>query len=148
MNDTRSPESTIFNDFILVHDWVLSKTQNKIVSDTNKNHKLPIDQLSQTLLSYSRFSVTLRLFVTIIMKFSDLKFTPLFDGVRAVVSFNNGYGASIVIHKHSYGGSEGLYELAVTKNNKITYDTPITDDVVGYLSEEDVESYLNQIETL
>lgn len=82
------------------------------------------------------------------MKFSDLQFTALFDGVKAIVSFDNGYGASIVRHKHSYGGIEGLYELAVTKNNKITYDSPITDDVIGYLSEADVESYLNQIEIL
>ena len=82
------------------------------------------------------------------MKFSDLQFNTLFDGVQSIVSFSNGYGASIVRHKHSYGETEGLYELAVTKNNKITYDNPITDDVVGYLTEEDVESYLNQIEAL
>lgn len=83
-----------------------------------------------------------------IMKFSDLQFTTLFDGVRSAVTFSNGYGASIVRHKHSYGGNEGLYELAVTKNNKITYDTPITDDVIGYLSELDVENYLKQIEAM
>lgn len=87
------------------------------------------------------------------MKFSDLQFTnKINDGVGARVFFKNGLGASVVCHKYSYGGPDGLYELAVIKGDendwKLTYDTPITSDVLGYLNEEEVESYLNQIEAL
>lgn len=86
------------------------------------------------------------------MKFSDLNFNPLYDGVQALAFFKNGLGASVVSHKYSYGGTDGLYELAVIKGDEdvwvLTYDTPITSDVLGHLTEEEVESYLNQIEEL
>ena len=87
------------------------------------------------------------------MKFSELQFTnKINDGVGARVFFKNGLGASVVSHKYSYGGPEGLYELAVLQGNendwKLTYETPITSDVLGYLTEEEVETYLNQIEAL
>ena len=87
------------------------------------------------------------------MKFSDLQFTnKINDGVGARTFFPNGYGASVVKHRFSYGGPEGLYELAVIYGNEdewnIDYNTPITGDVLGYLTEEEVESYLNQIEEL
>lgn len=87
------------------------------------------------------------------MKFSDLQFTnEINDGVGARVFFENKFGASVVCHKYSYGGPDGLYELAVIKGDendwKLTYDTPITSDVLGHLTEEEVESYLNQIEAL
>lgn len=87
------------------------------------------------------------------MKFSDLQFTnKINDGVGARVFFRNGYGASVVKHKYSYGGPEGLYELVVIKGDEdvwvLTYETDVTSGVLGYLTEEDVESYLNQIEAI
>jgi len=67
--------------------------------------------------------------------------------------FTNGFGASVIRHGNSYGHEDGKWELAVTettKNDKfrITYDTPITDDVIGYLDDGDVEMLLDQIEAL
>lgn len=66
-----------------------------------------------------------------------------------VVEFPNGYGASVV------GGALGLYgdgvhsfEVAVLKNGQVCYDTPITNDVMGYQTEEEVTDILRQIETL
>ena len=88
------------------------------------------------------------------MKFSDLNFQPHpnWDGVQAKHFFNNGYGVSVIKSSHSYGGSEGLYELAVLKgvekNWEICCDTPITDDVLGHLTELDVENLLEEIESL
>ncbi len=87
------------------------------------------------------------------MKFSDLQFEEMdgfnAPGVRARVSFPNGYGASVISHVNSYGGREGLYELAVldAKGN-LCYDTPVTSDVEGWCTEERVEQLLAQIEAL
>lgn len=83
------------------------------------------------------------------MKFEDLKFIARDHfGIRAHVQFPNGYGASIIQGDFSYGGSQGLFELAVLKNGEITYETEITDDVIGYLTPEEVTVLLQRIESL
>jgi hypothetical protein len=70
-------------------------------------------------------------------------------GVQARIHFDNGYGASVVKGPHTYGGKDGLYELAVLdSNHELTYSTPITNDVEGYLTEEDVTKLLEQIQNL
>lgn len=83
-------------------------------------------------------------------RFNDLVFKahPL-GGKLARISFDNGYGASVVCTSMSYGGSEGLYELAVLDSKgKITYDTPITNDVLGWLSHNDVSETMIKIQSL
>ena len=83
--------------------------------------------------------------------FNDLEFNELdsfYNGVQARVIFENGYGASVVKHDYSYGGKDGLYELAVIKDDDLCYTTPVTTDVEGYLSEEDVTELLKQIQEL
>ena len=63
--------------------------------------------------------------------FQELKFQDhtLVGRKQCIVQFPNGYGASIVQGEHTYGGKDGLYELAVFgEDGHITYDTPITDD--------------------
>ena len=86
---------------------------------------------------------------------NDLTATPricvtksIFGGIQKLYSFPNGYGASVVCHKGSYGGKQGLWELAIIFNGEICYDTTIANDVVGYLNDEQVEDYLNKIEAL
>lgn len=57
--------------------------------------------------------------------------------------FDNGYGVSIIRGPHSYGYDEGLFELAVLKKangekvHKLCYDTVITPDVIGSLTEDE-----------
>ena len=83
--------------------------------------------------------------------FKDLEFKELPDGngIYCRIQFENGYGASIVKHKYSYGGDKGLYEVAVLDSGgEITYTTPITDDVIGYLRPEDVTDVIEKIEKL
>jgi hypothetical protein len=83
--------------------------------------------------------------------FKDLEFKehPIHDGVVSRIHFENGYGASVVRHEYSYGGKDGLYELAVLSNEgELTYDTPITDDVLGYLTTNDVTEILIKIQQL
>ena len=83
--------------------------------------------------------------------FNDLEFKQdIQRGLNAAkVMVDNGYGASVIIGPHTYGGEDGLYELAVLgKDKKLTYDTPVTDDVEGYLTEEGVTEFLKQIQNL
>lgn len=87
------------------------------------------------------------------MTFDQLNFFPSHTGgVQAVAFFENGYGASVIKGFGSYGYEQGLYELAVIKGNhdvySLEYGTPITDDVLGYLTEDEVSSLLAQIEEL
>ena len=84
-------------------------------------------------------------------QFKDLQFKkhPQLDGVVSRITFDNGYGASVVKHEFSYGGKDGLYELAVLdKNGNLTYDTPITNDVIGYLREIDVTDVMEKIQKI
>lgn len=63
--------------------------------------------------------------------------------------FGNGYGASVIRGQFTYGGSSGLWELAVVgQDGQLDYETPITDDVLGYLSESDVTETLDAIAAL
>ena len=87
-------------------------------------------------------------------KFQDLPFFPINDapfmvGKKARMHFDNGFGVSVVSHSYSYGGRDGLYEVAVLdSNDELTYDTPVTNDVIGYLTEEDVSNVMKQVQEL
>ncbi len=83
--------------------------------------------------------------------FADLKFGPRISGlagVQARHSFDNGYEASVIRGYGSYGYEDGLYELAVMLDGRCCYSTPITDDVLGNLSEDDVTRVLGEIAAL
>ena len=66
--------------------------------------------------------------------------------------FENGYGASVIQGPYTYGGDEGLFEMAVVyfegDEYALVYDTPVTDDVLGYLTPSEVEHYLAKVERL
>ena len=87
-------------------------------------------------------------------KFEDLEFEKIEDapfqtGVKSRMVFENGYGVSVVSHTHSYGGRKGLFEVAVLgKDGDISYDTPVTDDVIGYLNPEEVTDTMKQVQEL
>lgn len=75
-------------------------------------------------------------------------------GTQVLHKFENGYGASVIAGgTYTYGGDEGLKELAVIKfyegdKWRLWYGTEITDDVLGYLTDEDVADLLVRIEAL
>jgi len=73
------------------------------------------------------------------------------NGIQHIYRFENShYSASVVKTPYSYGGDEGLWELAVLLDGKITYDTPITQchDVTGWLTDDEVQEILAQIDAL
>lgn len=75
-------------------------------------------------------------------------------GDQYVYKMANGYGASVVRFTigefgGSYGALEGRWELGVLgPDDHLTYDTPITDDVIGWLDEDAVSETLAAIAAL
>lgn len=69
--------------------------------------------------------------------------------------FENGYGISIITKSDFFGAytdNERPYEISVLKGDEekwsLCYDTPITDDVIGYLTWEQVLEYKEKIKKL
>ena len=86
-------------------------------------------------------------------KFENLEFDKLTDpfmsGVRSRMMFENGFGVSVVSHTYSYGGKDGLFEIAVLDGDgDLTYNTPVTNDVVGYLNPDEVTEIMEQVQNL
>jgi len=74
-------------------------------------------------------------------------FVGHFNGIQAIMEFENGFGVSVVCTPFTYGGDKGLYELAVLKDGHLHYDNPVANgDVVGYLRPEDVTDALKLIQ--
>ena len=83
------------------------------------------------------------------LEFEQLNDAPYMVGKKSRMHFDNGFGVSVVSHTHSYGGRDGLYEVAVLdKDGVLTYETPVTSDIIGYLSEEDVTDVMKQVQEL
>lgn len=87
--------------------------------------------------------------------FNDLEFSALpniygLNGKRARMMFDNGYGVSVVQSDMTYGGKQGLYELAVLDDEEgdPVYYTPITMDVLGWLTEDDVTTHMSEVQSL
>jgi hypothetical protein len=77
------------------------------------------------------------------------------SGEQHIYRFENGYGASVIRGGISYGHEEGLWELAVVtfedespESFRLCYRTPITSDVEGHLSADDVGALLARIRDL
>lgn len=85
--------------------------------------------------------------------FNDLEFGPhSMGGLQAKIFFENGYGVSVVRFSGSYTRTETQWELAVLKGVPgdwdLTYDTPITEDVIGYLQADEVTEIMKQVQEL
>ena len=91
--------------------------------------------------------------------FKDIEFQPhsMGDGLMGKIFFDNGYGVSVVRFKiydrySSYTNNENEWEVAVLFGNEkeweLTYNTPITNDVIGWLSEVDVTEIMKKVQEL
>jgi hypothetical protein len=94
--------------------------------------------------------------------FNDLEFkehTGYKQGKSATMFFPNGYGVSVVRFRLSNGKSYSSYtsdetewELAVLKGTPesatIAYDTPITDDVIGHITDNEVTEIMEKVQKL
>lgn len=76
-------------------------------------------------------------------------------GEHVVVWFPNGFGGSVIRNRMSCGGRDGLWELAVvgrypdgTEYGPTVDWTPITNDVIGWLTGDEVIEKLTEISRL
>lgn len=73
-------------------------------------------------------------------------------GEQTLYKFDNGFGASIIFRPRSYGYEQGLVELAVIQwldgTFTLSYDTYLTNDVLGNLNEEQAKLTLQRIKEL
>ena len=84
------------------------------------------------------------------MKFEEIKFGKLYDGVQAIIEFGQ-YELSVVKHSMSYGGKKGLYEIAVFEGNNQVELPGITqegDTVKGFLCEEGLNVIFKKMTTV
>ena len=81
--------------------------------------------------------------------FKDLVFKPhsIGRGQHAVLEFDNGYGVSVLLGDLFYSNGIDTYELAVLANDCVCYDTPITDDVVGHITEDEVTEIMEKLQS-
>ena len=80
----------------------------------------------------------------------DMKQTISPLGVQAKVKFS-GFMVSIIQNEISYGGSKGLYEIAVfSEDNQVELPgiTAKGDTVKGFLTESDVDAILTKMNTI
>lgn len=95
------------------------------------------------------------------MRFEDLLFRPHPGGgvgIQGMAFFPNGYGVSVVRFKTMFGSfgsytdNELEWEIAILKGTKenweICYSTPITDDVIGHLTQDEVTDKMFEIQNL
>lgn len=86
--------------------------------------------------------------------FTPTRSRPMHGGAQHLYVFPNGWAASVVRHDFSYGGDAGLWELGVgtfaseAEGFKLDYSTPITDDVLGQLTDAEVSALLAQVRDL
>jgi hypothetical protein len=93
--------------------------------------------------------------------FKDIEFKPhsFGEGVHGLLFFPNGYGVSVVRYKNpisksfsSYTSNDSEWEVAVITGNKdkweLCYDTDITNDVIGHLTEGEVDWIMLQVQQL
>lgn len=75
--------------------------------------------------------------------FKDLEFKQhhIGAGRQAIINFDNGYGLSIIIGDIFYSNGIDTYEVATLMNEIYNGEEP-----VGYLSEDDVESIMKEVQ--
>ena len=72
---------------------------------------------------------------------------------RVRIYLSNGYSLSVIRGQYTYGGSEGLFEIALFNKDEISYDDPndtegVFCDVIGYLTQDEVKKHLEIAEAI
>jgi len=82
--------------------------------------------------------------------YNNFPTTNAYDGTQSTIQFGE-YALSVVRHSGSYGGPEGLYEIAVFEESDLIEMPGITeegDTVKGYLTKDEVDCILTKMFTI
>lgn len=84
--------------------------------------------------------------------FSDLVFEPHPLGIeghtQAKMTFDNGYGVSVICGTMFYSNGVDTYEVAVLKDEHVCSTTRITNDVLPRLSKEEVSEIMARVQRM
>lgn len=64
------------------------------------------------------------------------------------MEFDNKYGVSVIFGSMFYSNGMDTYEVAVMFDGHISYNSGITDDVIGYQTERQVTAIMKKIQLL
>ena len=67
---------------------------------------------------------------------------------QAKMNFENGYGISVIFGSMFYSNGIDTYEVGILKDGILCYATPITDDVIGYITADEVTDIMRKIQEL
>jgi len=84
-------------------------------------------------------------------KLEDLQFeshSAGLGGTQAKHYFPNDYGVSVITGEFFHTSDDEPYEVAILDRLGITYSTPLTDDVLGYQTAEQVQEIMDQVAAL
>lgn len=86
------------------------------------------------------------------MRFEDIvmDYDDSLEGVQGIIEYGP-YELSIVKHKYSYGGTKGLYEIAVFKDAEQVEMPGVTaegDTVKGFLTENEVSGIMVKMHSI
>lgn len=70
------------------------------------------------------------------------------ESKQAKMFFENGYGISVLFGSMFYSNGVDSYEVGVLKGGTLCYDTPITNDVIGYIPAAEVSDIMRKIQEL
>ena len=74
--------------------------------------------------------------------------TSMALATQAQYNFKNGFGVSVLCGSLFYSNGIDTYELAVTRDGTITYNTQVTNDVMGYLTRAEVSMIMVEVQKL
>lgn len=80
--------------------------------------------------------------------FNDLVFQDNNGTQIAKLTFDNGYGVSVICGQGARGTEHAPYELIPMYNGELFYDSPVTNDSANSLTPEDVTKIMQQLQNL
>ena len=67
---------------------------------------------------------------------------------HAVIEFENGYGVSVIFGKQFYSNGIDTYEVRILKDGILYFKTFITDNVLAYITEDEVTAVMRKVQEL